>query len=168
MEVNLDNYCKEHLDLPDYIKNKVKPIPALTEDEHKEYAKGIAEIMHNLNESRDFFQAAVDGRLDTYYELERELCETQLQVLSKYPAENPRREMVEAQLKEDLAHALAQIESGKEQKTIQRRKMMLDMHLDFLKVLHWFKSKMGILDDGMKQEERIFSPEFTTTFVLGK
>jgi len=163
----LDNYCKDHLDLPDHVKKTLQQVPVLSPAQISDYSKGLDEIMHNLNESRDFFTAAVDGRLDQYYVLEQDMLEQQLQMLDKeFPKDNPRREMVEEQINEDLEHAKAQIKSGTEDATKKRRQAMLNMHLDFLRVLLFFRNKVKLLDDGIKREDRDYDSAFTTTFSI--
>lgn len=167
LEINLDHYCSRYLDLPkNILKRMPEKVPELTQEQAEQYAKGLDEIMHNLNESRDFFQAAVDSRLDKYYEIEKQMLEEQLQVLQDFPEDNPRREYVESSLREDLEHANAQLQSSQEEKTQKRRQFMLDLHLDFLKVLTFFKEGLKLLN-ATDREKREYDATFTTTFVVG-
>jgi hypothetical protein len=41
---------------------------------------GLEEVTYNLQESQDFFDASLDGRLHKYHEIEKNLIEAQLQV----------------------------------------------------------------------------------------
>jgi hypothetical protein len=48
-------------------------------DEYRAYAKALDEITYNLQESQDFFDASLDGRLKNYHQLEKCMIEAQLQ-----------------------------------------------------------------------------------------
>src|SRR5690606_6437055 len=139
------------------------PIPSLTDDQKKDYSKGLAEIMHNLKESQDFFKAAVDGRLLKFQIMEKEIIENQLKVLQKYPKDNERRQYIESQLLKDLEYTKQRIASGESKEDEKRRERMLTMHKEFLKLLVFFKEKWKLLNEDVEINP---DPEFSTTFVV--
>ncbi|KAL0481909.1 TPR-containing protein [Acrasis kona] len=163
LELNLDDYCMKNLDLPAYIKNrKIPEVPALTQELIKYYSKGLDEIMHNLNESRDFFQASVDGRLDKYKLIEKQIIEVQLKALEEFPTENnPRKEYIESELNEDLKEIDDQLSKAELDETKNRRQKMLKMHIDFIQVLRFFREKLHLLDEDV---DKVYDPQFTTKF----
>jgi hypothetical protein len=163
LELNLDDYCTKNLDLPPYLKNRqLPPVPELTQEQIKYYSKGLDEITHNLNESRDFFQASVDGRLDKYKLIEKQIIETQLEALRQFPEEdNPRRDYIESELLEDLKHIEEQLESAEQEATKRRREKMLKLHIDFLSVLRFFREKLHLLNEDV---DKVYDPQFTTKF----
>ncbi|KAL9654289.1 hypothetical protein ABK040_010320 [Willaertia magna] len=169
LEQHLDYYAYKTIqDLPvDKIFKGVIPTapPELTDEEKVKYSKGLDEICHNLNESRDFFEAAVDGRLNKYQQIEREIILDQLETLKQFPIENnPRREYIESELRNDLEHVENQIEEAKKVETQKRREFMLKMHREFIDVLSFFRENLGVLNDS--RIPKTYDPQFTSKFVL--
>jgi hypothetical protein len=60
----------------------------------EQHAKGLDEITFNLQESQDFFEASLDGRLKRFHQIEKCMLEAQLQAIRKFPADNDRRKYV--------------------------------------------------------------------------
>jgi len=152
LEQHLDYYAYKTIpDLPvDKIFKGVVPQapPELSEEEKFKYSKGLDEICHNLNESKDFFEASVDGRLNRYQEIEREIILCQLESLANSPAENnPRREYIESELRADLEHVETQLKDSERPETQKRRHFMLKMHKEFIDVLTFFRETLGVLND---------------------
>jgi len=157
LELNMDDYCKNHMtDLPANMFKDLKPVPELTDEQKKVYRKGLAEITYNLDESQDFFQASIDGRLTKYHNIEKQMIEAQLRVIQKYPEDNARRQHVEAELQKDLEYVSSHMEETPEGR--KRREKMLKNHQEFFKVLKYHKDKLGAL--GLDIEERKYDPKF--------
>ena len=51
LELNLDDYCHKTMGYP----AESKPVPPLDTETAKQYSSGLDEIIHNLQESQDFF-----------------------------------------------------------------------------------------------------------------
>lgn len=170
LEANLDDYCRKTIQgLPDEILAQMtSPDKIETEIESKEqaadYARKLDEIVHNLNESRDFFEASVDGRLDKYQEIEREIILNQLKVIRAYPKDNERRQYVESELLADLAHVEESLQDAKG--GLKRRQDMLDMHLEFLNVLTYYRNKMKVLGEVSDLTEKEFISKYSQKFVI--
>lgn len=150
LELNMDDYCVNTLKLP--LTIKVKPVPKLSEEESKTYSKGLSEITYNLNESQDFFQASLDGRLNKYHNIEKQIIEAQIEALQKYPEDNARRIFVEAELRKDLEYVLSN--SQENPQSTKRREKMLLAHNEFFKVLTFHKDKLkalGIDDSNLRK-----------------
>jgi len=157
LELNMDDYCKNHMtDLPANMFKDLKPVPELTEEQKKVYRKGLAEITYNLDESQDFFQASIDGRLTKYHSMEKQMIEAQLKVIQKYPEDNARRQHVEAELEKDLEYVKSHMEETPEGR--KRREKMLKNHQEFFKVLVYHKDKLGALGEDV--EVRKYDPKF--------
>lgn len=153
LELVLDDYCAKNLDLPQKMKDKMKPVPELTEEEAKKYFKGLDEITYNLSESQDFFQASVDGRLNRYHDVERRIIETQIAALQQFPEDSPRRMYVEGELQKDLEYVKNNMKESPE--ALRRREKMLKNHAEFCKVLKYYKDKLkvlGYVDDGQERK----------------
>lgn len=75
---NMEEYCINELKMP--LKRTGAAPPPLTEEKRQHFAKGLAEITFNLDESQDFFSASIDGRLLQYHNVEREAILAQLEV----------------------------------------------------------------------------------------
>jgi hypothetical protein len=157
LELNMDDYCKDHMtDLPPSMFKDLKPVPELTEEQKKVYRKGLAEITYNLDESQDFFQASIDGRLTKYHSIEKQMIEAQLKVIQRYPEDNARREHIEAELLKDLEYVKSHMEENPEVR--KRREKMLKNHQEFFKVLKYHKDKLGAL--GQDTELRKYDPKY--------
>jgi len=148
LELNLDDYCINQLQLP--IKRETKSVPQLTEKQAKQYSKGLAEITYNLAESQDFFQASLDGRLNKYHNIEKEIIEAQLEVIRKYPEDSPRRLYVESELLRDLEYVQSNMNVDEE--ALKRREKMLLNHQEYYKVLKFHKDKLKAFGVDMSQE----------------
>lgn len=156
LELNMEEYCKKHMtDLPPSFFKNSTPVPELTETEIKDYSKGLAEITYNLQESQDFFQASVDGRLLKYHNIEKELIEEQLRVIRTFP-DGARRQYIEAELLKDLEYVGGHMQDNPEGK--KRKEKMLKNHAEFFKVLKYYREKLGVL--GGDNTERKYDPKF--------
>jgi hypothetical protein len=112
----------------------------LTVDEYKFYSKCLDEITYNLQESQDFFNASVDGRLKMFHQLEKCMIEAQLEVIRKYPADNMRRKHVETELLKDLEYVSDNMKENPQ--VLKHREKMRLMHVDFFKLLKWQREMM--------------------------
>jgi len=159
LESALDDYCRQHLQFPEKLKQKLKEAPAFptSEEQAKLYLKGLDEVTYNLQESQDFFRASVDGRLSRYHRIEAEIIESQLQVLSQFPENNTRRTYIENELKQDLEYVQKNAEETPESK--RRREKMLKNHSEFLKVLLYHKQKLREMGIYLEQE-RTYDPRY--------
>ena len=139
-------------DLPEKIKSRIKPPKEISKEEALEFAKGIVslsvilnylgldEVVYNLRESQDFFAASLDGRLTRYHNIEKEIIETQLEAIRKFPEDNPRRMYIENELLKDLEYVGSNMEESPE--TTARREKMLNSHNEFYLVLMYNKEKL--------------------------
>jgi len=160
LESTLDDYCSKNLpDFPARLKERLHPAPELTPDQAQHYFKGLDEITYNLQESQDFFQASVDGRLKKYHHIEAQLIEAQLAALSAFPADSPRRLYIEEELRKDLEYVSGNMEENPE--SVRRRQKMLKNHQEFFKVLQYHKDKLkraGLI--AVDTVERKYDPRF--------
>jgi hypothetical protein len=139
LETSLDHYCTEKLpDLPEKIKETMKPIEPITQEQAKFFAKGLDEVVYNLRESQDFFAASLDGRLNKYHSIEKEIIESQLVAIRKYPEDNPRRMFIEAELEKDLEYVITNMQENPETKA--KREKMLKSHHEYYHVLMYNKA----------------------------
>lgn len=76
LEGNLKHYANQKLGMT----FDVVPIRVSVE-QYKKYKRGLEEITYNLQESQDFFDASLDGRLRTFHEIEAAMIEAQLNVI---------------------------------------------------------------------------------------
>lgn len=151
----LDDYASKNLDLPPQMLAKVKPVPELPKDKaevsrnpyqskypvvdrivdsfFQAYFRGLDEITYNLQESQDFFQASVDGRLNKYHAIEQDLIEAQIKALQKYSQDSPRRQYIEGELFNDLEYVKGNMVENPEGN--RRRQKMLKNHAEFCKVV---------------------------------
>ena len=157
LESNLADYVSSVL--PELNgKIKYKPVTPLTKEEIKKYSKGLDEIKHNLEESRDFFQASVDGRLQKFHEIEKKIIQSQLEVLKKYDENNERRIAVEEELLKDLQYVENNSKENPQSK--QRRQKMLTLHKNYLHVLKYHTEKLNVLND-INENEKTYDPKFS-------
>lgn len=154
LELNLDDYCSKTLDYPKL--KDVKPAPELTKEEAAKFSEGLDEIYHNLEDSQDFFSASLDGRLDKFHALEKQIVESQLAVVRKYPEDCERRKHIEQELLADLAFVEENI-NGDSADT-RRREKMLNSHSDFFKVLKFHKEKLRVLY--FDNSNKVYDPRF--------
>jgi len=154
LELNLDDYCSKTLDYPKL--KDVLPAPELTAEEAVKYAEGLDEIYHNLEDSQDFFSASLDGRLNKYHTLEKQIVEAQLAVVRKYSEESERRKIIEAELMQDLSFVEDNL-SG-DTSDMKRREKMLNSHSDFFKVLKFHKEKLKVLY--FDNSTKVYDPRF--------
>jgi len=158
LELVLDDYASKNLDLPEYMKNKVKPVPELPKEKAETWFKGLDEITYNLQESQDFFQASVDGRLNKYHAIEKDLIEAQLQVMQKYPESSARRNYIENELNSDLEYVKSNMIENPEGN--RRRQKMLKNHAEFCKVLKYYKEKLRQLGYIGQYVERVYDTKY--------
>lgn len=161
LEANLEEYCVTHLELKG--RENLKKPAELTREEKNIYSRGLDEIMNNLNESHDFFQASVDGRLLEFQYMELEIIQAQLEVLKKFPEDSTRREYFQDIFEKDLKYIQQRIESGEDKVEEKRREKMLKMHTEFLKLLRFFRFKWNLLNEDIG--EKNYDPKFTQVFV---
>jgi len=160
LETTLEGYAATHV--PDWQPPKGSKVSTteslpLSIEQAQEYIKGLDEITYNLQESQDFFQASVDGRLQKYHEIEKEIITAQLQALHNFPEDNPRREYVEGELRKDLSYVSQNMEQTPESQ--KRRQKMLRNHAEFFKVLQYHKEKLRELGVYV-EKERVFDSKF--------
>lgn len=82
LEGNLKHYANQKLNT-DFDVTDIR----LTPEKYKLYKAGLAEVTYNLQESQDFFDASLDGRLHLYHEMERDMIKAQIEVCSLFSAE---------------------------------------------------------------------------------
>jgi hypothetical protein len=146
LEGNLKHYANQKLGMT----FDIEPIKISTE-EYKKYKRGLEEITYNLQESQDFFEASLDGRLRQYHEIEKKMIEAQIAALQKYPPVSERRKHVEAELEKDLEYVSTNMIDNPQVQS--HREKMQAMHKDFFAILKWQRKKMlQILD---KEPEKI-------------
>jgi len=143
LEMSLDDYCSKKMELPENIKKHIKAPPALLAEEIETFSTGLDEITHNLQESQDFFQASIDGRLVKYHNIEKKLIEDQLEVIRKYPEDSPRRMYIENELMKDLEYVQSNMVETPE--SIHRKEKMLTNHREFFSVLSFLREKLHLL-----------------------
>lgn len=149
LETNMDEYCDSELGLKTggvaaRVRRK-KKIEPLTPEQAEEFRKGLQEVTYNLQESQDFFDASLDGRLVKYLEIEKNAIEAQLEAIRRFPEHLDRRRIVEAELMADL-------ESVKDSLAVDasRNEHMVALHSDFWRILLWQREtlqSMGIKVD---------------------
>lgn len=157
LEANLDDYCSKKLDLPANVLGNIQPPRELTPEEAKSYSRGLDEIVYNLQESQDFFAASVDGRLEKYHTIERELIEAQLEALKAFPENSDRRLYIQSELEKDLDYVIGNMAVSPEVE--KRRHKMLKSHQEYLQVLRYQREKLNALNVDLS-EERKFDSRF--------
>jgi len=141
LEKNLEEYCNQALGLTlDMDPDK----PSV--EEYTAYKKGLDEITFNLQESQDFFDASLDGRLQRFHQIEKCMIDAQLQVIRKYPESNLRRQAIEKELLHDLAYVTDNMQL--DPKVNKHREKMRQIHRDFFAVLKWQREKLASLGYG--------------------
>jgi hypothetical protein len=146
LESNMDEYCSVTLGMD----LKYTPAASLTKEQYIKYKTGLDEITTNLQESQDFFQATLDGRIKKYQEQEKAMIEAQLKVLEEFPPMNARRNHWETELNADMEHLQVNMEESPA--VLRRRQAMLDSHKDFFKVLKWNREKLKLLTTDIPEE----------------
>jgi hypothetical protein len=139
LALGLDDYCVNHLKLD--LNIKPVPLEKPTTELYRKYKRGLDEITENLHESQDFFQASLDGRLRKYHQIEKDIIEAQLKVISEFPPMNPRQQHIEGELQKDLEYVTENMKESPAGNAKKER--MLSMHKDFVTVLSWFKHKLA-------------------------
>lgn len=141
LEQNLKHYANQELKT----NFETDPITVTVEDFLK-YRRGLDEVTYNLQESQDFFEASLDGRLMKYHQLEKCMIEAQLQVVQDYPPDNARRQYMEEELLKDLEFVKSNMEDNP--KVHRHRLRMQEMHKDFFALLKWQRKKLiSLLED---------------------
>jgi len=177
LEGNLKHYANQKLNS----NFEVEPI-CLTPEKYKIFKAGLAEVTYNLQESQDFFEASLDGRLQLYHEMERDMIKAQLESLKEYPEDSERRKHFQSELEKDLVFVEENMVDNPKVK--KHREQMQQMHKDFYALLKWQRKKMiAILDDDpekidgdvvqlkkdleemllKKTEEKVFQSKFDTS-----
>jgi len=155
LELALDDYCSNTLDLPEQIKRTMKPVPELANEDVAKFSRGLDEITYNLSESQDFFQASLDGRLKKYHGIEQQMIEAQLEAIRKYSDDNPRRMFVEVELLKDLDYVNANMVENPE--AIRRKQKMLQSHAEFFQVLKFHRERLHFLPE---PDAKIYDSKF--------
>lgn len=75
LEGNLKHYANQKLGMTFDV-----PPMRISTVQYKKYKRGLEEITYNLQESQDFFDASLDGRLHTYHRIERDMIQAQIDV----------------------------------------------------------------------------------------
>jgi len=150
---NIEDYCNETFKVnPNF--TIIKHID-ISKEQLEIYKKGLDEITYNLQESQDFFEASLDGRLNRFHQLEKCMIEGMFQVLKKYPENNSRRQFVEGELQKDLEYVTENMQDNP--KRHQHKERMKSMHRDFFRVLRWqrrkLKAMLGIDDNETENEK---------------
>eukprot|EP01080_Neovahlkampfia_damariscottae_P002068 gene2068-1940_t len=164
LEVNLEEYCLNNLKLKLKKNEKYENVPELSKEEKVIFSKGLDEIMNNLTESQDFFDASVDGRLLEFQYIEAEIIKNQMEILKKFP-ENGRREYFEDKFKKDLKYCESRISSGNDPNEEKKREKVLRMHKEFLKLLRFFRYKWNLLNEDVS-DKKFYDPKFTQVYVI--
>eukprot|EP01121_Diplochlamys_sp_Union-15-3_P005463 TRINITY_DN157_c0_g1_i1.p1 TRINITY_DN157_c0_g1~~TRINITY_DN157_c0_g1_i1.p1 ORF type:complete len:358 (+),score=67.39 TRINITY_DN157_c0_g1_i1:63-1136(+) len=151
LEHSLEDYCNHQ-----YGTNlDISPLSKVSDEEYKAYKKGLDEITFNLQESQDFFDASIDGRLQKFHQIEKCMIEAQLQVLRKYPEDNLRRQTVEKELLSDLEYVKGNMNVNP--KVERHRERMKQIHRDFFAVLKWQREKLISMGFGKEEEKETTS-----------
>ena len=137
-------YCKDflHLDveLDDKIRERLKT--KLTINQYRTFRRGLDEITFNLQESQDFFDASLDGRLKQYQQLEKCMIEAQLKIVRKYEDDKSgRKKFAEEELQRDLDYIKSHMEE--DPKITKHRENMKQIHRDFFAVLKWQRERLS-------------------------
>lgn len=152
LDLHMDAYAHDEMGLSQV--KKPENIKVLNDEEKQQYAKGLAEITYNLQESQDFFQASVDGRLKKYHGVERKMILSQLEVIRQYPEESPRRQHIEEELMKDLEYVEGNMTD--DEKGMKRKQQMLDNHKEFLKVLKFYRDRLNLIP----KQEMVYDPKY--------
>jgi len=135
LEGNLQDYGHDILGIQNFKRDDVN----ITTEQYLKYKRGLEEVTYNLQESQDFFDASLDGRLHKYHQLEKCMIEAQIQALQRFSDENPRKNADLDELRKDLDFV---VETMTITPAVQkRRERMRDMHKDFFAVLKWQREK---------------------------
>merc|ERR1711991_27480 len=118
----------------------LKPRPELTEEKKEKLKNGLKEITYNLQESQDFFEASLDGRLHKFHTIEKECIEAQLKVVKSYPEHSERRKVLEKELEMDLQYVMENMKMTPSAQN--RREKMQEIHKDFWDVLRWESDRL--------------------------
>jgi hypothetical protein len=141
LEKNLASYANDVLET----NFEIEEIKVSVSD-YLKFKKGLEEICFNLQESMDFFDASLDGRLEKYHEIEKEMIINQLRIVGSYPEDNPRRQHVLDELHKDLEFVMKTMVV--DDNVTRRRERMRKLHHDFFAVLKWQREKIiKILED---------------------
>jgi len=136
LEDNLTDYASEELNLIEFKRDPIK----ITTEKYLKYKRGLEEVTYNLQESQDFFEASLDGRLQRYHQLEKCMIEAQLMTLQQFPDDNPRKQGDIDELTQDLEFVTQTMTITPA--VTKRRERMKAMHIDFFSVLKWQREKL--------------------------
>lgn len=119
LENEIEAYANEALKMNPPLETRNHK--SLSMEEMKKHARGLDEITYNLQESQDFFDASVDGRLDQFHQIEKCMVMAQLAALKKWPEDSPRRAFVEEELQKDLEFVESNMKEDDDQKKHKQR-----------------------------------------------
>jgi hypothetical protein len=151
LAAGLDDYCVNFLKMD--LDIVPKPLVRPTKETFEKYKQGLEEVHLNLDESQDFFQASLDGRLRKYHQIEKEIIEAQIKAMADFPPINPRKAHWDEELQKDLEFVEENMKETPQAMT--KRERMLTMHRDFVNTLSWFKTKLDTfaVELGIEQGE---------------
>mmetsp|Transcript_30275 Transcript_30275/g.33831 ORF Transcript_30275/g.33831 Transcript_30275/m.33831 type:complete len:361 (-) Transcript_30275:72-1154(-) len=112
----------------------------ITPETYRIYKRGLDEITYNLQESQDFFQASLDGRLQEFHKIHKKMIEVQLKALEKYPDDNDRKKIITEELKKDMDFVEHNMVANPN--SMKHRAKMQDIHKDFFAVLKWQRAHL--------------------------
>lgn len=158
LEDNLDAYALEVI--PE-LQGKLHPRPVreLTPDEVRQYSKGLDEISYNLKESQDFFQAAVDGRLKIFHDIEKLIVQTQMDTLRAVAPDSQRTAILLEEFQQDYDYVASNDDTSEE--SLKRKEKMLRNHRAYLKVLRYHTDKLKVLTELPPPEQREYDAKWT-------
>eukprot|EP01102_Stenamoeba_stenopodia_P004517 TRINITY_DN14813_c0_g1_i1.p1 TRINITY_DN14813_c0_g1~~TRINITY_DN14813_c0_g1_i1.p1 ORF type:complete len:440 (+),score=155.51 TRINITY_DN14813_c0_g1_i1:137-1321(+) len=143
LEDNIYRYCKDFLNLDVELDDKIRARlnTKLTIPQYKIFRRGLDEITFNLQESQDFFDASLDGRLKQYQQLEKCMIDAQLKIIRKYDDDKSgRKKFAEEELQRDLDYIKSHMEE--DPKITKHRENMKQIHRDFFAVLKWQRERL--------------------------
>lgn len=159
LEDNLDAYA---LDVIPELRGKIEPRPVreLSADEVRQYSRGLDEITYNLKESQDFFQAAVDGRLKVFHDIEKEIVRSQMEALMAAAPDSQRTAVLMGELAQDYEYVASNDDESEE--ALKRKAKMLRNHRAYLKVLRYHTDKLKVLTDLPPPEKREYDAKWVS------
>jgi len=136
LQDSLVDYASEVLNLTELKRES----PKITTEKYLKYKRGLEEVTYNLQESQDFFEASLDGRLQLYHQLEKCMIEAQIGVLHQFSDDNPRKSPDMEELQQDLEFIITTMTVNPT--VTKRRERMKAMHSDFFAVLKWQRERL--------------------------
>ena len=140
---NLDSYCSANIpNLPESVVKSLQPETPVNKEQIADHLLALELIGKSVTESKDYFEGALNGGLEKYYNVEKLLLEAQLQVLQKYDATSERKLISESAMRQELEHAKQQLAQIADEKVKTRRQRVVVMFNIFLAALNWFTQKL--------------------------